>query len=325
MSKSGDEQLLIDFILGRCDEPVAEDVRRRLESGGEFALLHEGISRTFAALGLCESARMPADLCERTLARVSSSGRAEVLQTVHPSGGMLLSRFSIRELSALAAAAVIVVGILLPSLRQAHRLANRSLCANNVWAVGAALNHYANDSEGNFPSGPAATEAWLHQPGRKYASNSAVLFLLVRGRSASPEVFQCPSAGGRAFVLSDDMTDFPSPQSINYSYQHSLNTPVRRDVGSLATVAEQMVILADTTPVFTGGTFRPERAERAVSENHPDGGQNVLYLDGHVKWATDCRIGVNGDNIWLVEGVSNYTGKEKPASPTDTFLLPHPE
>ncbi len=325
MSKSGDEQLLIDFILGRCDEPSAEDVRRRLESDGEFASLHEGLNRVFAALGLCRSADPPADLCERVLARVNSSDRAEVLKVVQPGGGMQLRRFSIRELSALAAAAVIVVGILLPSLRQAHRLTRRSLCANNVWAVGAALNHYANGSEGAFPSSPAATDAWLHQPGDKYASNSAALFLLIRGRCASPETFQCPSVGGRAFTPSDDMTDFPSPQSINYSYQHSLNAPVRRDLGPLATVAEQMVIFADATPVFTGGTFHPERAEHAISENHPDGGQNVLYLDGHVNWATDCRIGVNGDNIWLVEGVSDYTGKEKPASPTDTFLLPHPE
>jgi prepilin-type processing-associated H-X9-DG protein len=325
MSKSGDEQLLIDFILGRCDESSAEDVRRRLESDGEFALLHEGISRTFSALGLCGSAQTPADLCERTLERVSSSDRAEVLKVVLPSGGVQLRRFSIRELGALAAAAVIVVGILLPSLRQAHRLAQRNLCANNVWAVGSALNHYANGSEGNFPSSPAAAELWLHRPGHKYASNSAVLFLLVRGGCASSEMFQCPSAGGRAFVLSDDMKDFPSPQSINYSYQHSLNASVRRNRGPLAMVAGQMVILADATPVFTGGSFRPERAKRAISENHSDGGQNVLYLDGHVKWATDCRVGVNGDNIWLAEGVSDYTGKEKPASPTDTFLLPHPE
>ena len=324
MSKSDNEQLLIDFALGRCDESAAEGVRRRIESDDEFASLHEGIARTFAALGLCPAPTPSADLSNRTMARITSSDRVEVLQTVQPSGGMLLSRFSIRELSALAAAAVIVIGILLPSLRQAHRLSRRSMCANNVWAVGAALNHYANGSDGNFPSSPATTEAWLSRPGCKHASNSAALFLLIRDGCASPGVFQCPSAGGRAFVVSADMTDFPSPQSINYSYQYSLNVPVRRDSPKLAAVAGQMAVLADATPVFTGGSFRPEHAEQAVSENHPDGGQNVLYLDTHVNWATDCRVGVGGDNIWLAEGVSDYTGREKPASPTDTFLLPHP-
>ncbi len=325
MSISGDEQLLIDFVLGRCDESAAEDVRRRLESDSEFALLHEGVSRTFAALGLHPAPNPPADLCERALARVTSADRVEVLHTVGAGGGMNLAKFSIKELSALAAAAVIVVGILLPSLRQAHRQARRSLCANNVWAVGTALNHYANGSDGDFPSSPAATEAWLSRPGCKHTSNSAALFSLVRGGCALPEVFQCPSAGGRTFTVSADMTDFPSPQSINYSYQYSLNTPVRRDSPKLAAVAGQMAILADATPVFTGGSFRPEHAGQTVSKNHPDGGQNVLYLDTHVKWATDCLVGVGGDNIWLAEGVSDYTGREKPASPTDTFLLPHPE
>ncbi len=324
MSKSGDEQLLIDFVLGRCDESVAEDVRRRLDADGEFASLHEGVSRTFAALGLCSSPNPPADLSARALARVTSADRAEVLRAVGAGGGMNLARFSIRELSALAAAAVIVIGILLPSLRQANRLAQRSLCANNVWAIGAALNHYANGNDGDFPSSPAATEAWLVRPGHEHASNSAALFSLIRGRCASPEVFQCPSAGGRAFVMSADMTDFPSPQSINYSYQYSLNVPVRRDLPRLAAVSGQMAILADATPVFTGGAFRPECDKQTVSKNHPDGGQNVLYLDTHVDWATDCHVGVEGDNIWLAEGVSDYTGREKPASPTDTFLLPHP-
>ncbi len=325
MSKSDDERLLIDFVLGRCDEFAAEDVRRRLESDSEFASLHESVGRAFVALDLCPAPNPPADLSDRVLARVASTDREESLRGVRPAGSdMLLPRFSIRELSALAAAALIVIGILLPTVRQAHRMVRRSLCANNVGMIGDALNHYANVSGGDFPSTPAMTEAWLCRPGREHASNSAALFLLIRGGHASPEVFQCPSAGGRTFAASADMTDFPSPKSINYSYQYSLNVPIRRDLPNLAAVSGQMAILADATPVFTGGTFSPECVKRTVSKNHPDGGQNVLYLDAHVSWTTDCRVGVGGDNIWLVEGVSEYTGKEKPASPTDTFLLPHP-
>ncbi|MDY7010407.1 MAG: hypothetical protein SVV80_06595 [Planctomycetota bacterium] len=326
MSKLGDEQLLIDFVLGQCGESAAEDVRRRIETDGEFALLHEGVSRTFAALELCQAPNPPEGLSDRTLARVTSADRDEAIHAVLSAGsGTFLPRFSIRGLSAFAAAALILIGILLPSIRQAHRLAQRSLCANNVWDVGAGLNHYANENNGDFPSSPAVTEVWLVRPGSEHASNSSALFLLVRGGHASPEVFQCPSAGGRTFTASAGMTDFPSPQSINYSYQYSLNVPVRRDLPNMAAVSGQMVIFADATPVFTGGTFSPDCTRRTVSRNHPDGGQNVLYLDTHVNWVTDCRVGVGGDNIWLVEGVSDYTGKEKPTSPTDTFLLPHPE
>ena len=35
-----DEQSLIDFVLGRCDEPAAEGVRTRLTEDDDFAGLH---------------------------------------------------------------------------------------------------------------------------------------------------------------------------------------------------------------------------------------------------------------------------------------------
>ena len=67
---------------------------------------------------------------------------------------------------------------------------------------------------------------------------------------------------------------------------------------------------------------RAERVGKTVSENHSGAGQNVLYMDGHVTWTAQCRVGVNGDNIWLAQGVYVYTGSEKPRSPADAFLLP---
>ncbi len=83
-----------------------------------------------------------------------------------------------------------------------------------------------------------------------------------------------------------------------------------------------MKILADNTPAFVNGVFRPERAE-AVSDNHGGRGQNVLDLTGRVVWAKSNRIGVNDNNIFLADNVTMHLGKEAPASRTDSFLLPN--
>jgi len=114
-----------------------------------------------------------------------------------------------------------------------------------------------------------------------------------------------------------------SPASIGYSYQHSLIEPIRRNDPELAEVIDQMPSMVDATPVFPDGQFHPDRVNRRVSENHPDGGQNVLYVDGHVTWVRHCYVGVNGNNIFLAEGIYTYTGEEKPVSKIDTFVLPN--
>ena len=87
-------------------------------------------------------------------------------------------------------------------------------------------------------------------------------------------------------------------------------------------VAGRMAILGDRNPLFNNGRFIPKRIESLVSDNHGQTGQNVLYLDMHVEWAETPSAGVDGNNIFLAEGIYEYTGNEEPTGPTDTFLLP---
>jgi len=318
-----DEQLLIDFILDRCDEQTAGQVRRQLAEDADFAALHGEISETFRVLSAYEVPEPAPNLVERTMARVRALRSSEALLEVKPiRRGAFPSTFSLRELGALAAAAVLVIGILLPAVRHTARRADRALCSANVGQIGTALSHYANEADEVLPAAPSG-RPWLPVPGQLHVSNSKALFLLVRRRLAHPDVFHCPAAGGETFVVQAGMTDFPSSETIGYSYQHSLGGAIRLTDPRLADVADQMAILVDSTPVFAKGVFHPDRVGRTVSDNHPEGGQNVLYLDMHVQWVTDCRVGVNGNNIFLAEGVYNYTGQEKPVSPVDTFVLPN--
>jgi len=261
----------------------------------------------------------PADLTERTLRRVGALRRTEMLLEAQPA--QVSPRrpiFSFRELAALAAAVVLAVGILVPSLRRAQQMARRSACAANMGQIGAALKHYASANNDLLPATLAGDDWWLPRAGKPFSSNSRGLFLLVRHAYAAPDLFLCPSVDGRAFVIRSGMRDFPSPRSVSYSYQHSINAAIPQ-TGLLVDTA----LLADDSPLFAGGRFHPERVHRTVSDNHPDGGQNVLHADGRVGWATHGRVGVDGDDIFLVNGILVYVGRERPVSLNDSFLLPH--
>lgn len=324
MNREKDESLLIDFVLGQCEEDAAKEVKRRLEEDKEFSALHQGIARTFQVMGRYEPPTPSENLVERTMARVRAMRQTEALVAA-PSirRRAWTPTFTLRELTALAAMAVVAVGILIPTVSHARRQSQRELCMANQLQIGTALNSYAIDNNDAFPAAVGPTPNWMAKSGQA-ASNSSALFQLVAKTFASPDAFQCPAVGGKSFAVQAGMIDFPHPQSISYSYQYSVNTAVHKSDRAVAGVAHDFAILADATPVFHDGSFDPVCAQGGQSRNHADGGQNVLYLDNTVRWATNCRAGVNGDNIWIVDGVYDYKGDEKPASPTDSFLLPNP-
>ena len=91
----------------------------------------------------------------------------------------------------------------------------------------------------------------------------------------------------------------------------------------------ELPILADNNPCFDDG--RPlfdaltrlgmHDPAKSNSRAHRGTGQNVLTLDGRVIWKTTPNSGVNGDNIWTLEKISDYNGREGPESKTDSHLL----
>jgi len=318
-----DEQRLIDFALGQCDAQEGEGVRRRLAQDEAFARLHADISNALAALGTYSVPDPPEDLADRTLDRIRAMRRTEALVEAQPIQRRAWTpTFSLRELGAVAAVLVLAVGVLLPSLYKAREGANRVLCADNIAMIWTGLNHYASCNDEALPTPPGGVRVWLRDTAKTHASNTAALFRLVRDNYSPPAVFQCPAASCASFVARQGMDDFPSPRNLAYTYQHCLNGPIRRDQPELISVAHQYAIVSERHPVFVDGRFRRDRIGRDVSDNHSGSGQNVLYLDGSVRWVRSGHVGVNRNNIWLIDGVYEYRGDEAPASPVDSFLLP---
>jgi prepilin-type processing-associated H-X9-DG protein len=322
MHREQDERLLIDFVLGQSEEAAAQEVEARLKEE-EFSRLHKGVEATFALLNLLPPTEPPANLTERTMARVRAMRKTEALAAAPQLRVRAWTpRFSIHEMSALAAGLMLVIGIVLPSVRHAQRMATRTHCEANMAQIGTGLNQYAAENNDFLPPARLAANAnWLTSK----SGNSSALFQLVTNAAAKTDVFQCPGTPSQGFAYQAGMLDFPHPKAISYSYQHSIGKTIRRSAPEYAQAGKNMAILADATPAFRNGKFDPTTCRRnVVSSNHAQCGQNVLYLDGHVDWADTCRAGVDGNNIWIAEGIYDYKGDEKPAFPLDSFLLPNP-
>ncbi|MCP4376151.1 MAG: hypothetical protein GY794_08270 [bacterium] len=323
-----DETLLIDYLLGRCDEATRQQVDLRLEQEADFRALRDNLTNTFDALKLLAPPESSGDLVDRTLAKIASArqstaeiARQELIRTGP-------STFSLRELATVAAVAIIMAVLFIPWAREARERASQGKCAANVGQIGTAMKNYALANRDSLPLAHSTNAAWLPGEGRKPVSNSAGLFHLVSGHYAPPGVFQCVSdtdAAGEVIGVKYDRNDFPASRYISYSYQHSLGSrSPSRTAGIPTSKVGKMAILSDKTPVFENGRFQAGVLSRirVSSRNHAHKGQNVLYLNWGVKWQEDAKVGVDGDNIFLAQDKEEYDGTETPANATDSFLLP---
>jgi hypothetical protein len=324
-----DEALLIDYLLGRCDEATSRQVDLRLEEDADFRKLRDNLTNTFDALKLLDAPESSGDLVDRTLAKIAAakqSTAAIARQELMRTGGR--STFSLRELAAVAAVAIIMAVLFIPWARQARERAMQGKCASNVGQIGTAMKNYALANKDSLPLAHATSAAWLPGDGRKPVSNSVGLFHLVSGHYAPPGVFQCASdseAAGEVIGVRYEMNDFPAAKYISYSYQHSLGTgSMSRTKGIPPSDVGKMAILSDKTPVFENGRFQAGvlSRKRVSSRNHAHKGHNVLYLDWGVKWQEGAKVGIDGDNIYLAQDKEEYDGTETPANATDSFLLP---
>ncbi|MFW6155179.1 MAG: hypothetical protein ACOC95_08185 [Planctomycetota bacterium] len=322
-----DDEILVDYLAGQASTQQREDIRRRLAGDEIFARRKAKIGDLFKVMDALDGPAPGEALIQQTLAATAAAARTQALidqeaLRVHP---VARATFSLKELGAMAALLFVVVSILLPSFRAASRLSRQNACAGQAGQIGAALTHYANANNGLLPAMGEPDANWMNADGQAvFRSNSQNLWRLVDGRYATPAMFQCPATGGCEPIDQAKMAlfnDFPGREYIGYSYHNAVNgEPLRIDAFDAS--AARMAILADCNPVFALGGVDPSLIT-ANSPNHGGRGQAVLYLDGHVEWTRSSDVGVNGDNIWIIRGVHTYTGRERPSSPTDTFLLPN--
>ncbi|MEM7626174.1 MAG: hypothetical protein AAF333_11310 [Planctomycetota bacterium] len=231
----------------------------------------------------------------------------------------------------LSAAAVFLIGIslLMPAIDGQRQQAQQAACSFNLGMAGQQMGAYTADHAGMLPRGPVG-EAWnktgtaevVDDAGR-YQSNSAHLYLLVRHAYVAPERLACASNQDASVpAIGTSQIDWDSPKAISYSYQNQHGSaPIRVDRSR-----PQLAVLADKSPLFIaerGRLIFNDDAERdARTTLHRGKGQNVLALDGSVRWTVTPVVA--DDNIWQITGhAGSYRGTETPAdAQRDSFLVP---
>jgi hypothetical protein len=339
MSFSADSEFeprLLDLHLGQLPEQERAALEERIKSDAGLASQNEALATMFEALNSMRAAEpvLPAGVTERIAARVAAAGPP--LRVVRPArrstaelaeladSGVIRMR-SFREIAAVAAIIVLAVGFGVPSMLQMRERGQRWLCQQNLIDIGRGMQSYAMANNSSLPfAGWKTNYSWCptDDPGLRVLPNRRHAYTLPRLGYVPVSVFICPSARDvpmpEAQVRNHD--DFLESRNVSYAYQNMAG--VRPSVED----NPELPIFGDDNPLFDNGwplfeTLGLSDPAQANSRAHGGAGQSILTLDGNVKWFTSPNVGVNNDNIWTLDYVDEYTGREGPRSTTDSHLL----
>lgn len=238
----------------------------------------------------------PADLWARTLARIEDS--CPGLPPAPPSSPRALGspRIWPRADALVAAAILLCVGLLVPSsLSRLRFRAALTACQDNLRALYAALSTYSDQHQGALPDVT-----------KDSAGPRATLFaaaLAENGCLPDHAAIGCP-AGPAPRIDAADLRQVGLEEfrrrvaALNGCYAYSLGHSRDGVVQGPRLVVGRSVngflpLLADRPPDDVGG------GGVGNSPSHGGIGQNVLYLDGHCRFATVRTVGVSGDDIFL--------------------------
>ena len=334
------KQLLFDYCIGLTSQKETAEAEALISSSDEAAEIHIKLKAALTPLDTLEPESCPDELVENTILRVNNlkdSGReklkkllaAEQNKNVPVKIG-LWRNWS--EIAAVAAAILLIAGILVPTLGVARQKYQKKQCQAQMGGISKGLSNYISDYDGKSPAvATIAGAPWwkVGDQGRENHSNTRHIYLLVKGGYVELSNYVCPGYKGEKPVKLDDSQikankDFPSRRYVTYSFQIRCS---RVESGKLLC---RKVIMADWNPLFEElpkefsrrGLYLTRNLLTLNSSNHNRRGQNVMFGDGCVEFLKTRFIGIAKDDIFTLQDTDVYQGCEVPSCEADSFLAP---
>ncbi len=345
-SLSGQQkQLLFDYSLGLASDREAAEAEKLLSWNEEAVELHRTFEQTLAPLDTMEWDPCPEELTERLFQRLreaarqgSESKRLEELLAAERSGPRTIRIPLWRnwsEVIAAAAAVVLFVSVVFPSVGFMRQRYAQKLCGTQLGSIYEGFRNYVSDHDGLLPAvAMTAGSPWwkVGYQGRENYSNTRGPWLLVKNGYVQPDRFLC-SGRCEPYKVSYDgfkvqnLNDFPSRIYIHYSVRIACPTSDDRDLTQKGVLMADRNPLSEELPSDLSDLCRlqlVERLMRANSANHRGRGQNVLLYDGSVEYRKERHTSISEDDIYILQGMScgtEVTGCELPSSSADIFLV----
>jgi prepilin-type processing-associated H-X9-DG protein len=294
------EENLVGYLLNALDPETHRAVEKYLGSHPEARSKLDHLRGAIEPLAADkEEPEPPSGLVFRTLALVAEYRCRPLPQAPAPPPAALspsVERRWYRRPDLLIAASLLILvgGIGIPALHQWRVSSRQKECANNLRMFHEALSTYA-DQASHRDEFPCATG----QPRRNVAG---IFVPALRQAGVVPEglTVRC-AATGQTPPTPHSLDDLQAMSPDQYEsaardlggcYAYTLgymgpdgmtHLPLRRNLEQAALLP----IMAD----------RPGEDRHRNSPNH--NGQNVLYIGGHVRYATTPNAGLDDDNIYL--------------------------
>ncbi|MBL8878101.1 MAG: hypothetical protein JNG88_03185 [Phycisphaerales bacterium] len=331
---------LVDLHLGRLSDSERDQIHQRLSEEPTLAAQNELLASVFGALNCLRSDALPAGFGERLHERIAATSapfrvvaaasetaatgaRSHSNRDNRESFRWVLRAGNFRDLIAAAAMIVLVIGMGVPAMLHMRETNHRIGCSANLARLGQGLAAYASTFNQSLPfAGWGSWNSWQpsSNPQMQVVQNRQHLVPLLPSGTIDRKWLICPSTKDIPLANNQRVID---ASNLSYAYQNM--------AGVRPSLADNpnLVVLADDNPLFDDGRplvdlrVRLGVADPASvnSRAHGGYGQNVLTLNGRVVWSDTPNVGVNGDNIWTLANVQSYTGREGPATATDSHLL----